>query len=625
MTLKSDVHVPAGAWSLKQVSPPASRTRLPSGGAPAARREAGEPYPPNPPAPAPAGPHSRRKLLAVAFAAILAVALLSGCTGVPGAGSGATPAAAGGPETQARELRETVPPTTPTAETPAVPTAATPPPAASPAPAGPARFDVSGTDPAGDALPESNWTFKIAPDELAKADILSVKTQLVDEYIVATLGLAGPYDGEATLTVNFDTNGDYKSDYGLTKLSKRPELFRFSPGGQAANFITVTATGVGTKEVAFKIPVAEFKGDIKSFNVQAKAAYIKGRGTDWAPNSASNASAGALGWYSARAAPAPQAAPAAPAATPAPVPTPAPTAGAAQTAAQAPGELKGTVTLSGAWALYPLAVRWGEEFEKLHPGVKVEVSAGGAGKGMADALGGLVDIGMVSRPIDKSELDKGAYPIGVTKDAVVATVNAKNPVLDGLLAKGVAKQTFTDIYITGNATTWGEVAGWPNADKIHVYTRSDAAGAPEIWANYLGKKQENLKGTGVYGDPGLLAAVQKDPLGIGFNNIGYAFDLKTGQPVDGIRVVPFDVDGDRAVLKPFEDISTLPKTVAAIQNGTFPHPPARVEYFVTKGKPTGLAAEFIRWTLTDGQKFVGEAGYVELSPEVLADGLKKVG
>jgi len=300
--------------------------------------------------------------------------------------------------------------------------------------------------------------------------------------------------------------------------------------------------------------------------------------------------------------------------TPAPTGTPVPNA----------KELEGTITLSGAWALYPMAVRWGEEFQKLHPKVKVEVSAGGAGKGMADAIGGLVDIGMVSRAIDPSEIEKGAYPIAVTKDAVVPTINAKNPVLNDILSKGVKRKTFVDIYINETVKTWGEVVGRPEIkDEIHVYTRSDAAGAPEIWAKYLGKKQENLKGIGVYADPGLLEAVRKDPLGIGFNNYNYVHDMKTGLPVSGVQVIPFDVN-ENGVVDPDEDISTKAKTIAAIKKGVFPHPPARVEYFVTKGKPTGITSEFIRWVLTDGQRFVDEVGYIELPRETLDGELKKL-
>jgi len=51
--------------------------------------------------------------------------------------------------------------------------------------------------------------------------------------------------------------------------------------------------------------------------------------------------------------------------------------------------LKGTITISGAWALYPMAVKWASEFQKIHPGVKIDISAGGAGKGIAGALGGV--------------------------------------------------------------------------------------------------------------------------------------------------------------------------------------------------------------------------------------------
>ncbi len=282
-------------------------------------------------------------------------------------------------------------------------------------------------------------------------------------------------------------------------------------------------------------------------------------------------------------------------------------------------DLSGTITLSGAFALYPMAVRWGEEFKKLHPNVKIDISAGGAGKGMTDVLGGLADIGMISRDVDPSEIQKGAYPIGVTKDAVVATVNAKNPALNDILSIGIKKETFAAIYLNGTVTSWGDVVGNPEIrQEIHVYSRSDSSGASDIWAKYLGGKQERLRGTGVYGDPGLLTAVQKDALGIGYNNYNYAFDMNTGLPVSGIQVIPFVVNGSVV------DISTKDKTIAAIKSGVFPSPPARVELFVTKGKPTGITSEFIRWVLTDGQKYVEETGYIRLSDDALANELKKL-
>jgi phosphate transport system substrate-binding protein len=292
---------------------------------------------------------------------------------------------------------------------------------------------------------------------------------------------------------------------------------------------------------------------------------------------------------------------------------------------QASGELEGNITVSGAWALYPMMTRWSEEFQKAYPKVQLDVSAGGAGKGMADALAGAVEIGMVSRDISPEEEAKGAYWVAVVKDAVFPTISVNNPVLADLLKKGVTQQQLIDIYITGTIKTWGELVGRPEVtDAIHVYTRSDACGAAEVWAKYLGdKKQEDLLGIAVYGDPGLSDAVVKDPLGIGFNNLGYAFDLKSDKTVTGSVAAPID-SNENGQADPDEILDTMTKAMEMVANGTYPAPPARALNLVTLNKPTGLTQAFIRWILTDGQKFVGEAGYVKLSQDQLDVGLKKV-
>jgi len=286
---------------------------------------------------------------------------------------------------------------------------------------------------------------------------------------------------------------------------------------------------------------------------------------------------------------------------------------------------KGTIKVSGAWALYPMMVKWAEEYQKIHPDVKIEVSAGGAGKGMTDALARLVDIGMVSRDIYPEEIANGAYYVSVTKDSVVATINKNNPVLSDIQAKGVTRQTFYDIYIVGSVTTWGQVIGRLDvSDEIHVYTRSDACGAADTWAKYLGKKQEDLRGTGVYGDPGLLEAVRQDPLGIGFNNIGYAYDLQTKKQVEGIRVIPIDINENGQVDSQEDFYDDKDRIVEAILQLVYPSPPARNLNLVTKDKFTGSAKEFVRWILTDGQAYVEEAGYVPLPQETLDEQLAKL-
>ncbi|MBN1667799.1 MAG: substrate-binding domain-containing protein [Anaerolineales bacterium] len=292
---------------------------------------------------------------------------------------------------------------------------------------------------------------------------------------------------------------------------------------------------------------------------------------------------------------------------------------------QTPGdELQGTLTISGAWALYPLMVRWAEEYQLLHSNVRFDISAGGAGKGMADALSRAVDIGMVSREIYPQEIEQGAFWIAVTTDAVFLTANQDSPIRPQLEQRGLQLADLQAIYMTGHYTTWGQVVSDPtNTDAIHVFTRSDACGAADTWAQYLGGNQEDLLGIGVYGDPGVLDAVIKDVLGLGYNNLNFAYDFETGLPVAGAWVVPLDVN-ENGQVDPEERYDTKAQAIAAVANGHYPAPPARPLYLVTQGPPQGLTANFINWILGAGQAYVDEAGYIPLSAEQLQIEVEKL-
>ena len=272
-----------------------------------------------------------------------------------------------------------------------------------------------------------------------------------------------------------------------------------------------------------------------------------------------------------------------------------------------------TISISGAFALFPMVTLWADEYKKENPNVQFDIQAGGAGKGMTDVLAGAVDVAMVSRDVRTEEKDQGAYGIPVTIDAVVGTVNAKNPYLNAILQQGLTAEESGKIWLTGEFKTWGDLLGNNATDKINVYTRSDASGAGEMWAKFSGgTAQEELLGTAVNADPGVAEAVRNDPLGVGYNNIGFAYDLKTGQPVEGLRIIPLDLNGDGQI-SPDEDFyNTKSEMAQAIGDRVYPFPPARELYLVTKGKPTPAVASFINWILTQGQDLVPQAGYVKL-------------
>lgn len=289
------------------------------------------------------------------------------------------------------------------------------------------------------------------------------------------------------------------------------------------------------------------------------------------------------------------------------------------------GELSGKISLSGAFALYPLAVQWADEFQKLHPDVRIDLSAGGAGKGITDALADVVDLGMVSRELAPEEIQKGAVGFAVAKDAVVPTINAKNPNLKAILKHGLTRDAAIGLWITGATKTWGQVGGNSNNTQVVVYTRSDACGAAETWAKWLGKKQEDLKGTAVFGDPGVAQAVQKDVNGIGLNNIGYAYDAKTKKPNPGILVAPIDVNNNGKIDPEENFYDTKDKLAKAIADGKYPSPPARDLYLVAHGNPKNpVVVAFLKYVLTEGQKFAAPQGYISISKDKLAKELKQL-
>jgi phosphate transport system substrate-binding protein len=302
-------------------------------------------------------------------------------------------------------------------------------------------------------------------------------------------------------------------------------------------------------------------------------------------------------------------------------------AAAEDTAAEPPAEEEErTIAISGAFALFPMMTVWAEQYTALHPNITFDVQGGGAGKGMTDVLAGAVDIAMVSRELKPEETEQGAYGVPVTIDAVVATVNANNPHLDAILAHGLTPEAAAAIWMSQTTTTWGQLLGTDATDAITVYTRSDAAGAAEVWAKYMGGSvQEDLKGTAVNGDPGLAEAVRQDDLGIGFNNIGFAYNLETGGQLDGLRVIPLDLNGDGTIGADENFYDTKDAITGAIAARVYPFPPARELYLVTKGEPDPVVVDLYNWILTDGQAFVADAGFVSLSADRLTEALGLIG
>jgi phosphate transport system substrate-binding protein len=277
-------------------------------------------------------------------------------------------------------------------------------------------------------------------------------------------------------------------------------------------------------------------------------------------------------------------------------------------------DLKGSFSISGAYALYPLIARLADEFMAIHPGVKIEVSKIGTGEGITSLLSGKCQLAMISRPLTDEETGEGIWVIPVAKDGVAPIVNQKNPNIEKILTMGLSTDEFMHIFVSGKQMTWGEVLGTDSRDKITVYTRADESGAAELWAGFIYKKSADLRGIGVTGDDEMIKSIQDNPLAIGFCNFSYAFDTSTGERIKDVQIIPCDLDFDDKIDRVELPFINLEEAHRSMWLGFYPEQLCRELTLGSLGKPTDpVIIEFLKYVLGKGQSDVKKVGFCPLN------------
>lgn len=277
-------------------------------------------------------------------------------------------------------------------------------------------------------------------------------------------------------------------------------------------------------------------------------------------------------------------------------------------------ELKGSFSISGAYALYPLISNLADEFMIIHPGVKIEITKIGTGGGITNLLTGKSQLAMISRPLTDEEAEAGIWVIPVAKDGVAPIVNQNNPYIEKLMDQGISPDEFIHIFSSGRQITWGEILDTSSRDKVTVYTRSDESGAAEIWAAFLYKKASDLRGIGISGDDEMIKSIQEDPLAIGFCNFSYAFDVSTGERKKDIQIIPTDLDFDNKIDRVEVPFRNLEEAHRSLWLGFFPEQLCRELTLGSLGKPSDPAiVEFLYYVLGEGQSNVKKTGFCPLN------------
>jgi phosphate transport system substrate-binding protein len=244
--------------------------------------------------------------------------------------------------------------------------------------------------------------------------------------------------------------------------------------------------------------------------------------------------------------------------------------------------IKGSDTLGA--KLVPML---SEEYRAANPNVSFEIAAEGSTTGLTAIAEGTAQIGMSSRRARPTEVSAAAAkgvslkPIIVCYDGMAVIVNENNPIT--ALTKRQVEQIFT-----GDVTDWSAVGGTPG--KFSIYTRNTASGTYSDWKDLAMKRRDYASASQkMAGNEQIAAEVGKNPNGIGYVGVAYI-------NAPGVKVIP--IDGH----SPTKDEILSKK-----------YPYARPNFYYTNGEPTGEAAKFIDFTLSEaGQAIVVKAGFIPL-------------
>jgi len=304
---------------------------------------------------------------------------------------------------------------------------------------------------------------------------------------------------------------------------------------------------------------------------------------------------------------------------------------------------------AGATFPYPIYSKWFDEYAKVDPSVRFNYQSIGSGGGQKQILAQTVDFGASDGPMSDDNLAKAPGKLLHIPTVAGADVVAYN--LTGNPALKLDADTIAGIFL-GQIKKWNDpkikalnVGVTLPDQEIVVVHRSDGSGTTYIWTDYLSKISPEWKtkvgtntsvnwptGIGGKGNEGVAGQIKQTPGALGYVELIYAVQNK--MPYAEIK----NAAGE--FVKP-----TLESVTAALATADIPddfrfsmtNAPGKGAYPIAgatwllvyqqqkdaaKGKKL---VEFLKWSVTDGEKMAKDLQYAPLPESVQQRVLKRIG
>src|SRR5882672_4770581 len=300
--------------------------------------------------------------------------------------------------------------------------------------------------------------------------------------------------------------------------------------------------------------------------------------------------------------------------------------------------------INGAGATFPFPIysKWFDEFHKNKPDVQFNYQSIGSGGGIRQISAKTVDFGATDGPMSDAQLDAAPGYILHFPTVLGGVVPIYN--VEGVTGKlNFSQKAIAGIFL-GNITAWNDPAiqeanpdiKLPGAAIVVVH-RSDGSGTSYCWTDFLTKINSNWatrvgKGTSVNwpvglggkGNEGVAGLVKQTPNSVGYVELIYATQNKIeygrlqNKAGKYVNCTTASVAAAAASAKMPHDF----RVSIANPPGDDAYPAATFTWLLIYQNPPDKAkgkelVEFLKWMLSDGQKFAEDLGYVPLPANVV--------
>jgi phosphate transport system substrate-binding protein len=305
-----------------------------------------------------------------------------------------------------------------------------------------------------------------------------------------------------------------------------------------------------------------------------------------------------------------------------------------------------TIRINGAGATfpYPIYSKWFDDYNKLHPNVQINYQSLGSGAGIRQLTEQTVFFGATDGPMTNDQLVAAPgrvlhFPTVLGADVPVynipgmtAELKFTGPVLANIFLGKIAKWNDAEIAKINPGVDL------PNRDIVVVH-RSDSSGTTYIWVDYLAKVSPEWKaktgvatsvnwptGVGQKGNEGVAGFVSQTPGAIGYVELIYAIQNKIAygsvQNMGGEFVKASEQSVTAAAASAAGKMPPDFRVSITNAEGKGAYPVSSFTWLLFYENPKDKAqarimVDFLKWALTDGQKFAGPLGYAPLPAEVV--------